>query len=194
MKKLVSYIVMVSIIAINFHFPSLASNSSNEWIKRMNKAVSRCKATIACEFKTIDGIKIIGYTNQQDNIAFTVLDPFTNQITTLTYAKLIFVKEIKVINTDDFKTKIPNLIKKNKVIRIQLLDGTKLKGYIVQSDDKTLTLKDSKTSETSTIDFIKILKVETEPRSHRIIKRVIIGTAVFFAAYFVFLAIALHGD
>ena len=194
MKKCISYLVIVSLIIINGHLSSMASNSSDEWIKRMHKAVSRCKDTIACEFKTTDGIKITGYEEQQDSATFTVLDPFTNQKTVLTYAKLIFVKEIKVINADDFKTKIPKLIKKQREIRIRLIDGTKLKGYIVQSDDKALTLKDSKTSEINVIAFAKIIKVETEPRGQKIIKRVLIGTAVVFIAWFVFLAIAFHGE
>ena len=48
----------------------------------------------------------------------------------------------------------------NKRVQVQMSDGTKLKGYITQSDDDSFTLVESKTKQSTTIAYGDVAKVK----------------------------------
>jgi len=190
--KIVSFFMIALQIYMNAISPSIAIAASEEWVAKISKAVSRCNSTLACEFRMLDGSKILGYADGLNPDTFTVTNPSTNEKTVLEYGKVIVVKEIKVINASNVQKKIPVLIEKKKKIELQLLDGTRLKGLITHFDESTLTLQEIKTATNIIIPYTNISKFETEPQGQRIIKKVMIFTGIGLAALFIAAIALLH--
>ena len=190
--KIVSFFMIALLMYMNAISPSIAIAASEEWITRISKAVSRCKSTLACEFRMLDGSRIIGYAEGLNPDTFTVMHPSINEKTVLEYGKVIVVKEIKVINAANVQKKIPVLIEKKKKIELQLLDGTRLKGHITHYNESALTLQEIKTTQNIIIPYSNISKFETEPPGQRIIKKVMIFTGIGLAALFITAIALLH--
>lgn len=190
--KIVSFFMIALLIYMNAISPSIVIASSEEWITRISKAVSRCNTTLACEFRMLDGSKIIGFAEGLNSDTFTVTNPSTNEKTVLEYGKVIVVKELKVVNASNVQKKIPVLIEKKRKIELQLLDGTRLKGLITHYDESTLTLQEIKTAQNISIPYTNISKFETEPRGQRIIKKVVIFTNIGLLAILITAIALLH--
>ena len=70
----------------------------------------------------------------------------------------------------------------NKRVEVRTLDGTKLKGYISQADEDSFTLTDSKTKQTSVIEYRDVAKVKNRLSRGDKIALGIVGGAAAVAA------------
>ncbi len=82
----------------------------------------------------------------------------------LTAIPLFISAQTRTDNTDSTTTRVKTAVQKRgtgekKRVEVKMLNGTKLKGYVSQSDEDSFTLVDAKTKQPSSIAYRDVAKV-----------------------------------
>ena len=98
-------------------------------------------------------------------------------VATLSPSAIVAQSRTQTPTVEEVKSKVARLgVGAKAKATIRLKNGTKVKGYIAQTDEEEFVMRDRKTDAPTTIRYADVLKVE-ENRGHSTARNVAIGVA-----------------
>lgn len=187
MRKTISILTMFAFL-LCLSVPGFASD---EGLKK--KIQSAMENHAALQVDTSHNARHFGYVVDVKDEAFTLLNPMTQQQEDLNWGSVKSIKEIKASGRGS-KPRIDSWVGKDRALRIELMDGSKLKGRITQVDEDSFVLRDAKTGNDTKVWYDQVKKADDEPGGQKTIRNVMISVGVGLAGTLIVFSALLAGD
>lgn len=122
-----------------------------------------------------------------------LLNPMTGQRDLL---KLSSIQQVKRVKAPGKKSKA-NLDKwagKGNVIRLELLDGSRIAGRVMRTFETGFAMQDPKTRREFSIEYDQVKVIDPEPTGQKVIRKVMIGVGIGLASLLFIGAAIFSGD
>lgn len=187
MQKIISALTLFAFLFCST-MPCLASD------KNLRQKIQKAMDDHVClEVTTSHDAKHLGYVVAVAEEAFSLQNPVTDLKEDLNWGNVKEVNAIKGLGKES-KAKIDSFVGKDRVVRIELLDKSKLQGKVAQVAEDSFVLQDPKTAAQETIRYEQVKKVDDEPSGQKVIRKVMIGVGVGLLATLLIVSALLAGD
>lgn len=182
MRKIISYLTLFSFLFCS-SIPVQASD------KDLREKIQRAMEDhVVLEVTLSRNVKHTGYVVETTETAFVLLDPLTKQTEQVTWGGVKEVKQVKTLGPES-KSKIDKWVGKDRTLKIELLDGSKVKGRVAEAGVDSFLLRDPKKGTESTVFYDQVKKVDDQPTGQKVVRNVMIGTGIgLLALYLIALA------
>lgn len=187
MHKIISILTLIAFLLCS-SMPALASNDE------LRKKIQHAREDhVVLEVMTSHDVKHLGYVIDTTDDMFALLNPVTGQKEEVNWGNVKGVKQIKALGRES-KPRIDRWTGKERAITIELVDGSKRTGRIMETGDDSFLLREPKTGMEGEILYEQVKKVDDEPAGQKAIRRVMIGVGIGLLATWVVAGALLAGD